>query len=80
MNHYTVIGQIGCEPCKKAIQALYDSGETFVEVKFLHNNEHLKTLLGMAGLKTVPQVFTPAGEHIGGYTDLVAYLENPKVA
>lgn len=28
----------------------------------------------MAGLKTVPQVFSPEGYHIGGYEDLVEYL------
>lgn len=34
----------------------------------------LKTLLVMAGFKTVPQVFSPEGHHIGGYSDLVEHF------
>ena len=31
---------------------------------------------GRTGLKTVPQIYGPDNEHIGGYDDLKEYLKN----
>ena len=33
----------------------------------------LKTLMGQAGLQSVPQIYSPQGEHIGGFDELVAW-------
>jgi len=36
----------------------------------------LLTLIKDAGMTTVPQIFNPKGEHIGGYTELKELLND----
>ena len=73
---YLVLKQTGCEFCEKSIDLLRQH-------KILYDTHNLdgttsawlKTLVKMAGLKTVPQIFDDRGQHIGGYEELKLHLE-----
>jgi glutaredoxin len=73
MGFYTVFSKSGCDWCEMAVEDLYAMGERPI-IHMVDKDHALRTLLLMAGLKTVPQVFSPEGYHIGGYSDLVDYL------
>lgn len=70
---YTVIGRQNCQFCSLALEDLTAMGE-YAIYHDITADSAMKTLLLMAGFKTVPQVFSPEGQHIGGYTDLVEHL------
>jgi len=70
-----------CPWCEKAINLLSD---TYVErrgavihVTYIDRNQELREdlLSRVPTAKTVPQIFIN-GEHIGGYDDLVEYIDN----
>lgn len=72
---YLVLKQPGCAYCERCIDLLRQHKINFTT----HNldgttSAWLKTLVKMAGLTTVPQVFDYRGEHIGGYEELKAHL------
>lgn len=79
---YTVIGRQNCRFCSMALEDLTAMGECAIYHDITADSA-LKTLLVMAGFRTVPQVFSPEGHHIGGYYGLVGYLvgedEDPSV-
>ena len=50
-------------------------GEPFLEIDVTENVD-AKERLKRKGFKTVPQIYGPDNEHIGGYDDLKKYLEN----
>ena len=75
-SHIVVYGRDNCPWCEKAKQLL-----TLKNVKFsylalgLHyTKEDLVAKVGYSDGLTVPQIFK-GDEYIGGYQDLVAYLE-----
>ena len=69
---YTLYTQSRCGFCDAAKNLLEDSGIAFMEVSLDYDKE-ARTMLKDMGCKTVPQIFD--GElHIGGYTELVDYL------
>ena len=67
---FTLISQAGCRYCRKAIFHLQHTERT-VKVYDIDELPWLKTLIGQAGHKTVPQIFSPTGEYIGGFDELV---------
>lgn len=73
---YTILGKPNCPWCEKAQELLEVKGLSYsyknVDPRM---NPWLRTLLIMSGKSTVPQVFSPDGSYIGGYEDLVRYLE-----
>lgn len=73
MGFYTVFSKSGCDWCEMAVEDLYQFGERPI-IHMVDRDHTLRTLLLMAGLTKVPQVFSPEGYHIGGYSDLVDYL------
>lgn len=70
---YTILSKDNCQWCEMAKEDLWALGEHIV-IHRIDKDHALRTLMLMAGLKTVPQVFSPEGYHIGGYTDLVDFL------
>jgi glutaredoxin len=40
------------------------------------SSKWLLTLIKDAGMTTLPQIFNPTGEHIGGYTELKELLND----
>ena len=72
---YTILTRSQCRFCDKAKALLIDAGETYDLYNVEHtDNRWILKLMVMSGLKTVPQVFDPSGEHIGGYTELKEHL------
>mgnify|MGYP006079845783 FL=1 len=70
---YLVITKPNCEICDNAKALLERHAVTFTTHN-LNHSDWLKTLVGMADLKTVPQVFGYNGEYIGGYEELKKHL------
>jgi glutaredoxin len=55
------------------LEDLYEAGERPI-VHHVDKDPSIRTLMLMAGLKTVPQVFAPDGYHIGGYQETIQWL------
>tara|TARA_B110000908_G_C10250477_1_gene451674 strand:- start:2110 stop:2343 length:234 start_codon:yes stop_codon:yes gene_type:complete len=70
---FLVLSQPECSYCQKAVDLL-DKSSLDCEVININDNPLMKTLLSMANLKTVPQIFKANGRYIGGFTDLKASL------
>lgn len=72
---YTILTRSQCNFCDSAKALLIDAGETYDMYNVQHaDNSWILKLMVMSGLTTVPQVFDPSGEHIGGYTELKEHL------
>ena len=70
---FVVISSPSCKWCDKATHLLETKGLDF-QVRTISNQPWLKTLMAQAKLTTVPQVFRPDGQLIGGYEQLKVYL------
>ena len=69
---YTIYTQNSCGYCHLAKNLMNDRGVSFIEVSLEHDQE-VRIMLKEMKCRTVPQIFD--GElHIGGYTELVDYL------
>ena len=69
---YTIYTQDSCGYCHLAKNLMNDNGIAFIEVSLEHDQE-ARIMLKEMKCRTVPQIFN--GElHIGGYTELVDYL------
>jgi glutaredoxin len=57
------------------INELEKQGQKYVVINIKDENyPWLHTLVKMARLRTVPQIFTPNGTHIGGYENLFRHF------
>lgn len=65
---YTVFTQPNCPWCDKAAELLEGRGLPYQKVD-ITQYPFIKPLLLQAGLKTVPQIFSPYNTHIGGYEE-----------
>lgn len=70
---FTIITQKNCKFCQKAAQLLDDAGLDWEAIP-LADAHVIRTLVKMANLTTVPQIFRPDGQLIGDYKNLRAYL------
>lgn len=70
---FVVLSSSKCKWCTKAMELL-ENHRLDYEVKNVSTRPWLKTLMASSGLTTVPQIFRPDGELIGGYDALKAYL------
>lgn len=70
---FVVISGSHCKWCMKAIDLLSSNG---LDYKVIHVSDErwVKELMSKANLKTVPQIFRPDGQLIGGYEALEVYL------
>lgn len=72
---YTIITQDNCSHCDRAKALLRDNNISTVTYNVgASSSRWVFSLVRMAGLKTVPQIFNDKGEHVGGYNDLVQSL------
>ena len=71
---YTVITRDNCPYCVKAKEALSGASLAYQEYNVQHDKWML-TLIKQAGHKTVPQIYSPTGDYIGGYTELLETLK-----
>lgn len=69
---YTIITGNGCPWCDKAKEAL--AGEPYREFN-ISTDPTIRTMVKAMGFKTVPQIYSPLGTHIGGYEDLENFLK-----
>jgi glutaredoxin len=76
MKYWTIIGRDGCPWCDKAVEYLHDNGAEYAYINLSDpKNGAFRLTVKAFGVKTVPQVINPDGELIGGYEDLIKYLE-----
>ena len=70
---FVVISGSHCKWCTKAIDLLSSNG---LDYRVIHVSDErwLKELMSKANLITVPQIFRPDGQLIGGYEALEVYL------
>ena len=73
MSTFIIHTKPGCPWCEKAKKAIKDSGESYQEIIYAEPDEiaEFKAL----GFKTFPQIYQN-GEHIGGFADLLDYLDD----
>tara|TARA_R110002110_G_scaffold225905_1_gene440034 strand:- start:1763 stop:1993 length:231 start_codon:yes stop_codon:yes gene_type:complete len=73
---YVVITRDQCNFCDAAKAVLKGAGHSYVEYNVQSpSSKWVLSLLKLANLKTVPQVFGGAGKHIGGHTELIKHLK-----
>lgn len=73
---WVIIGRSQCNFCDTAKAVLQSQSKPFTTYSVdTQSSKWLLTLLVKAGYTTVPQIFDPDGVHVGGYTELVKYLE-----
>lgn len=72
---YTVITRNKCNFCDTAKTLLKGAGQGYSEYNVQSpSSKWVLSLMKQAGLKTVPQIFSSDGTHIGGYTELKEFL------
>jgi len=72
---YVIITRNQCNFCDDAKALLKGKGYSFVAYNVQEqSSKWVLTLIKQAGYTTVPQVFDPQGNHIGGYTELKEYI------
>ena len=73
---YTIITRDKCNFCDAAKAMLKGSGFPYTEYNVQSQSSRwVLSLVKKAGLTTVPQIFDPSGNYIGGYTELKAKME-----
>lgn len=71
---YTIWGTSNCKWCKEARDLLDRKNIEYTYVPLTADN--LETFLELTnGAKTVPQIFDPFSQRVGGYEDLVEFLK-----
>lgn len=74
---WVVITRDQCNFCDTAKAMLKNKGLNYVEYNVQSDSSKwILTLVKKAGYTTVPQIFTPKGEHVGGYTELKELLSD----
>ena len=72
---YTVITRNQCNFCDTAKTLLQGAGQGYIEYNVQSDSSKwVLSLMKQAGLKTVPQIFSSDGTHIGGYAELKEFL------
>lgn len=71
---YTLITRNNCVFCVKAKGALTGASLDYREIN-IEDERWMLTLIKQAGHTTVPQIYDPTGNHVGGYTELIETLE-----
>lgn len=68
---WVIITRNQCNFCDTAKELMKGAGLPYVEYNVQSpSSKWVLTLMKKAGLTTVPQIFRPDGELIGGYTEL----------
>tara|TARA_R100000951_G_scaffold38346_1_gene32543 strand:- start:315 stop:560 length:246 start_codon:yes stop_codon:yes gene_type:complete len=73
---YTILTRNQCSFCDTAKALLKGAGISYVEYNIeTDSSKWILTMMKKTDLKTVPQIFSSDGTHIGGYTDLREFLD-----
>jgi glutaredoxin len=74
---YTVITRNQCNFCDTAKALLKGAGQGYIEYNVQSDSSRwVLTLMKQANIRTVPQIFSSDGSHIGGYTELKQLIGN----
>ena len=72
---WVIVTKNDCKYCEDAKSLLKEKAQQFVTYNVQQqSSKWLLSLLKMADIKTVPQIFKPDGTSIGGYTELKELL------
>jgi glutaredoxin len=72
---FVIISRAQCNFCDVAKAALKNKGYSYTEYSIESaSSKWVLSLMRLAELNTVPQIFDGKGKHIGGYTELLKYL------
>ena len=76
MDRFTVFGRPGCGFCVRAIELLDNKGLSYKYIDIQKEGISKADLSKTVGkeVETVPQIFH-GQSYVGGYTELVSYLE-----
>jgi glutaredoxin 3 len=73
---WIVLGRTQCNFCDAAKALLKGRGYTYTSYSLDSTSSRwLLTLIKKGGMTTVPQIFDPSGNHVGGYTELKELLD-----
>lgn len=70
---FTIVGTPKCTYCTQAKSLLDQKSLPYTYID-LTETPWVLTMFKMIGLKTVPQVFSPSGDHLGGYVELQQFI------
>jgi glutaredoxin len=70
VNKYTILSTRDCAYCYKAKQHIHATERTYQTID-VNENRWVKTLMQRAQMTTVPQIFDPFGNYVGGYEALL---------
>lgn len=74
---YVMITRNQCNFCDQAKAILKEANLQYAEYNIQSKSSSwLLYLLKRSSITTVPQIFSPSGSHIGGYTELKEYIEH----
>lgn len=74
LENVTVYSTQICPYCVAAKRLLHSLGVEYKEIDVSNDPAKREEMQRLSQRRTVPQIFAN-GEHIGGYTDLAAYVE-----
>ena len=74
---YTLYTTEDCSFCTASKELLVSHNKEFINV-ILNTAEKRSDFKESTGLKTVPQIYHDSGKLIGGYTEFLDHLQNPK--
>jgi glutaredoxin len=73
---WVVISRNQCNFCDTAKALLKSNHLSYTEYNVQSpSSKWVLTLIKQAGMTTVPQIFSPDGTHIGGYTELAKHIK-----
>tara|TARA_Y100000361_G_C10990454_1_gene253877 strand:- start:59 stop:289 length:231 start_codon:yes stop_codon:yes gene_type:complete len=71
---FTIYTTMHCDFCTRAKNLLFENNCEYINI-ILDTPEKKKDFKETTGLRTVPQIYTDTGHHVGGYEELVEYME-----
>lgn len=78
-EHFTVISKANCPWCTKAKQLIHSMGFDYKLIDLTGNGTAME-LCRLLRIETVPMIYDENGATIGGYEELVRWLNVPKPA
>jgi glutaredoxin len=75
---YTIFTHDVCVFCDRAKATLSQLSQEYQEIN-IQQHKWALDLVKRSGFKTVPQIYSPTGHHIGGYTELGEFLKDQQM-
>ena len=75
---FTIFSRDVCVFCDRAKATLSQLGYEYQEIN-IQQHKWALDLIKRSGFTTVPQIYSPNGDHIGGYTELGDFLKEQQM-